>query len=248
MSLFQNLTTKGLEESKDQLGGNFAPVESDIYEATIKALYASESKGGAMALNLVATLPDGKEYRETVYVTNKKKENFFVKDSKKQPLPGFTLMNELCVMATDKELHELETEEKVVRVYDFEAKAEVNKNVPMIVEAIGKKVALGILKQLEDKTKENPTTGEYEPTGETRETNAIDKVFHPELKVTLPEARIAAAKGVTPEPAFYDAWLKRNQGQVKDRTKGAKGGAAGAPPKAGAPGTAAKPKTSLFGK
>src|SRR5690606_27332136 len=135
------------------------------------------------------------------------------KDSnKKSPLPGFTTVNDICLITTGMELSELETEEKVVKVWDFDAKAEVPKSVPMITAALGKKVALGIIKQLENKNVKG-ADGKYVPTEETREINQIDKVFHPELKVTVAEAR--AGK----ESTFWDAWEARNSGQTRDKRK-----------------------------
>ena len=103
----------------------------------------------------------------------------------------------------------------------------------------------GIVKILEDKTKKNDQTGEYDPTGETREVNSIEKVFHTELHLTVPEARAGKDRG-----EFWDAWLAKNKGQTRDKTKkdGAKSGApASAAPGSAAPAAAAQARPSLFG-
>lgn len=242
MSLFSDMTTEGMEQSQDRLGG-YQPLESGIYQATIKNFYAGESKNGAMSLTLIAEVGD-KEYRETIYITNKNKENFFInkKSGKKSPLPGFIVVNDICLIVTGKELHELETEEKVVKIYDYDAKEEVPKSVPVITEALDKPVALGIIKQIVNK---NEKVGDkYVPTAESREENLIDKVFHPEYKLTVAEARDGKEK-----PDFWDAWLKRNEGVTRDRRElkdGESGGKVATPPKAGA--LASKPRKSLFGK
>jgi hypothetical protein len=246
MSIFKNMKSEGLEKSQDRLGG-FQPIESDIYSpCEVKALFAGQSKGGAFNLTLIAGLPDGKEYRETIYISNKSGENFFLdkQSKKKMPLPGFTLVNDLCLITTGKELADLETEEKVVKVWDPDTKSEQPKAVQMVMEAIGQKVALGILKQLENKNKKEGD--EYVPTMETQEVNNIDKVFHPEHKITVAEAREGKMDG-----AFWGAWLKRNQGQTRDRRtlKEGSGSGGGTPPKSG--GSSAVPpaaKKSLFGK
>lgn len=248
MGLFNNLGTQELEKSEDRLGG-FKAIDTDIYTGPVKALFAGKSKEGAMSLTVVVDIGGGREYKETLWITNKKGENFFTKDNKKQPLPGFTVANEIALMTTEKELHQLDTEEKVIKLYDFELKKEVPTTVQMVTEAIGKPVALGILKVLENKSKKNDSTGKYEPIEETREVNIIDKVFHPELHVTIPEAR-------DQKPAeFWDGWLKRNKGQLRDKRdikdgdagakSGGKGGSSG-PPQAGGGGQ--PPKKSLFGK
>jgi len=246
MSLFGNLKTDGLEQSQDRLGG-YKPLETDIYIGTIKALYAGKSDGGALSVNLIADF-NGQEYRETFWVTNKKGENFFLnKDdkTKKVPLPGFTVAEDICQIALGVPLAEAAMEERTIKLYDPEAKRELPKAVQMIVDAIGQPIALGVLKSIVNKNEK--VNGEYVPTAETREENSTDKVFHPTAKLTVAEAR----QGAT-EAKFWDGWLERNKGQTRDR-RSIKDGAAGAPraagaaPKAGEQ-AAAAPRKSLFGK
>lgn len=246
MSLFNKLTSDGLEQSVDRLGG-FAPLDSDIYIATIKALYAGVSSNGATSITLLADLGGNREYRETMYVTNRNGENFFKdkQSGKKVPLPGFVVVDDLCLVATGEPLAAQETEEKVINIYDFDQKKDMPKAVPMIMAAVGQKVALGIVKQTVNKSEKSGD--EYVPTAETKEENVIEKIFHPEHKVTVAEARNGQTEG-----KFWDAWVQRNQGQTKDKRKlkGDQGGSAAAP-KAGtkpAP-TAGQPaRKSLFGK
>lgn len=250
MSLFGNLTSEGLEKSQDRLGG-FSPLDSGVYTATIKALYAGQSAGGAMSITLLAELDNGREYRETMYVTNKEGKNFFLNKedrTKKVPLPGFTAADDICLIATGKPLAEQDSEEKVINVYDFDHKKEMPKAVPMIVEAIGQQVTLGIIKQLVNKNAKQGN--EYVPTAETREENFIDKVFHPTLKLSVAEARNGQD-----EPKFQEAWIARNKDQVRDKRtiKDGEAGSAGGgrPPKAAgaapAAGGAAPARKSLFG-
>ena len=73
MSMFSNMTTEGMEESKDTLGG-YQPLDSDIYLAKIKTAYITISKNNAMAVNFVADI-EGREYREQLWITNSKGEN-----------------------------------------------------------------------------------------------------------------------------------------------------------------------------
>jgi hypothetical protein len=252
-TLFGNLSTEGLEESTDRLGG-YQPRNTDIYEFTIKAMYVTKSAGGATAVNLLAE-EGGKEYRETFWITNKNGENWFpAKDAqgkptgKKSPLPGFTMIDDICLIATGKGLAEQDAEDKVAKVW--EDGKEVNKALPHLTEVAGQKVALAVVRKLVNKSVKNDA-GVYVPTAEEREENVTEKVFHPELKVTCAEARNEAT-----EPVFWDAWIELNKGKVKDGRKfdGKQGGTAGGPPqsaKAGAPAAAggdAKPRTSLFAK
>lgn len=250
MALFKNLTTEDLEESEDRLGG-FSPIPSKIYKGVIKSFYSITSQGGATGIVLIFDLPELKrEYRETIYITNKQGENFF-KDKtsgKKMPLPGFTTVNDLCLIATSdeenpQELSEIDFEEKVVMAWDSTSKSEKHTKVQMATGLIGKEVALGVLEILENKSEKNERTGKYDPTAEERKTNSIDKVFHPEAKVTVAEARKEL------EPAFWDSWTKQNEGQVKDKRKfgkAGKGSDAGGPPTAA--GSDASTGKSLFKK
>lgn len=235
MSLFSNMNTEGMEQVEDKVGG-FSVLESGVYTATVKAAYVLPGSG-AMAVNLIFDLA-GREYRETIYVTNKNHENFFInkKTGNKVPLPGFTIINDLCLVTLKKPLAQVEPEEKTFKIFDREANAEIPKAVPTIVEMTGCEVVLGILHTKEDKTTKN-AAGEYVPTGEFREQNHIDKVFDAEKKCTVNE--LAAGKT---EPDFLNKWVEKNAGKVRDRTKKMATGTAGAPQK---PATA--PTKSLFG-
>jgi hypothetical protein len=244
MGIFSNLTNDGLEAAQDRVGG-FAPFPTDAYDAKVKLAYAIQSDGGAHGVVLMATMPDGREYRETIYITNKKGENFFLnKDdkTKKVPLPGFTVVNDICLATTEAPLSEQPTEEKVVNIYDYDQKKELPKSVPVLTALIDMPVTLGIVEQLENKSAKDGA-GNYQPTAETRIINFIDKVFHTETKKTMVEALNGQ------DAAFYDKWVERNQGQQRDK-RTIKDGAAGTAgrPSAGPPtgGTGAKPK-SLFG-
>jgi hypothetical protein len=258
-TLFGKLSSDGLEESQDRLGGGFGPIDSDIYKLKVKAMYAGVSNTPGSQAQSVTLIGDngGKEYRETFWVTNSKGENWFAakdKDGKptgkKSPLPGFTIVDDICQITTGKGLSEQEAEDKVVQVYDPEQKKQVNKNVPMLVEALGQEVALGIIRRKVNKNVKNDA-GEYVPTAEEREENFTDKVFHPEVKLTIVEAKAGADVAT-----FWDAWLELNKGKTQDRRKikdgQGNGGAAGAPQAARAAGAApqaqaAAPKKSLFG-
>ena len=249
MSMFGNLSAgNATEEVKDVLGGGGFTVESDEYKLKIKALYGGKSDKGAMFVQLIGEREDGKEYKETLYVTNQKGENFYVdkKDEKKRHLlPGFVTANDICLCATGKELSEVEMEEKVVKVYDAEAKGEVPKNVPMIVDAIGQTISVLILKSKENKTVKQGN--EYVPTAETREVNSIEKVFDTDTRFTVVEAKSGAE-----QPIYVAAWLEKNKGKTRDKTsKNVQAGTAGAPPKASGntpPPAAGGARPSLFGK
>ena len=251
MSLFANLTNDGLEESQDRLGGNFSAIDTDIYTGTIKAFYAGKSEGGANNVTVILAGGDygDREYRETVYITNKKGENFFLNkndQTKKVPLPGFTTIDDICQVTVGTGINAVNFEDKVINVWDPEQRKELPKTVKMAVDLIGKEVSLGITKTVENQTEKNGQ-GDYVPKadGSTREVNAIDKVFHTQTKMTVAEAR-----GGATEPQFWDKWSERNKGQVRDKTvkdgpsNGRPGGGA---PQAGNNSSGGAPRSSLFG-
>lgn len=245
MGIFSNLTNDGLEAAQDRVGG-FAPFTTDAYDATVKLAYAGQSDGGAHNVTLVADMPDGREYKETVYITNKKGENFFLnKDdkTKKVPLPGFTVINDVCLATTEAPLSEQETEEKTVMIYDYDLKKEVPKSVQVLTGLIGQPVTLGIVEQLENKQKQD-AAGNYQPIADTRVINFIDKVFHTATGKTMVEALNGQ------DATFRDKWIERNKGVQRDKRTIREGeaGTSGRPPVGGPPtgGGASKAK-SLFG-
>ena len=213
MSLFTSMTTEGMEEQRDTLGG-FSLLESGIYPATIRVAYAGRSQSGAMNITLLADI-EGKEYRETVYITNRNGENFFSdkNDGKKKPLPGFTIINDLCQIACDKPLNVIEPETKTLKVYSPELQKEVPTQVPVIMDLLNKKVNLAIVKEKRFKM-QNSDKG-YVETDEIRESNAIQKVFDFDTKQTVYEIK----HGVSETPLFYDKWKEKNDGVVVDKTR-----------------------------
>lgn len=264
-NLFGNLKekTQNVEAAKDSLGGgNFGAKESDIYTGKVKVAYVGKADSQADWMQIIVEdlknsdgLSAG-EFRAQVYFTSGKDKGnkpTYEKNGKEYFLPGYTVINDMMLMATGKELSASDFEEKIVKVYDFDQKAEVNKSVMVPVELIGQEIMFALEKIVEPKQSKGDD-GKYHDNGETREVNEIQKLFHPELLVTVIEAQEAekAEKDLTPELAvFHAAWLEKNKGKTRDKTKGSAGGAgkAGTPPKPGA-GNSSAPAggKSLFGK
>lgn len=246
MKMFGNLSTDGLEQTGDRLGGGGVR-ESGAYDGTVKLAYAGKaSASNAQSLTVVFDL-GGQEYRETYWVTNKNGENFFVDKqdkNKRVPLPGYTMADDLCLLTTGFPLSEQNAAEKVISLYDYEQKKEVPTNAHVFLDLIGKPITVGLIKQTVDKTKKNDSTGQYDPTGETRDENVTEKLFHFESKRTVTEIRTGQEDAV-----FHPKWVEKNAGKTRNRAKGAEG-KSGAPARPGAPpaaGGAPKATTSLFG-
>lgn len=211
MNFLAQIDDTGVDRAEDRTGG-FHRLDSDIYQATIKTAFAGESAGGAMFVTLICDIK-GIEYRETLYISNRNKEVFYkTNNGRKAPIPGYALFKNICIICTGKEPNKLTTEEKVIKIWDFESGSEQLKSVPVVTELTGKDVALGIVKELVNKRKKNQK-GEYVEVAEFNEVNRITAVFHPTKKLTVNEAIDGK------EPHFWDAWLKDNQGKTKDRRK-----------------------------
>ena len=242
MSALKNLTSDAsIANEKDSVGGG-GVLESGLYPATVTLAYVTKSSGGATGLVLHAKTSMGRDIRQTLWMTSgtaKGAKNYYEKDGQKSYLPGFIAANALALLATGKEISELDTEVKVVNVYNYDAKAEVPTKVDVPVDLMGKEIIIGLMKQTVDKTAKNEA-GEYLPTGETRDENEIDKFFRAADKMTTAEIRAAAN-----EPAFYATWDSKYTGVVRIKASKA-AGTAGAPKAFGGGVAMKKPATSLF--
>lgn len=249
MSLLKNLTTqKDIADEKDTVGGGGTLLDSGLYNFTIKLAYLQKSAGGSLGMFLTLVTEDKKELKANMYLTggdDKGNKNFYEKDGQKHYLPGFNLANSLALLTTGKEISELDTDTKVVNIYDFTAKADVPTKVEIVTDLMGAQINAGVMRQTEDKRKKNDATGLYESTGETIDRNEIDKFFCAKEKYLNMTATEIKAKVEKAE--FVTTWTEKWSGKTRDKTTKA-GGTAGAPSKAGAGAKAAgKPESSLFG-
>lgn len=203
---------------RDSLGGGYI-LPSDIYMLNVETAFLQPATSGAVGVVLrFKTKEGGKDYRETVYITNRKGETFYVKDGQQHLLPGYLMIDTLCQMVTGASLENQNTELRSIKVYDPELQKEVPAEREVLVDLQGGAVYAGIIKSIEDKSKKD-ASGAYVPTGETREANSISKFFHSESKQTLAEA-IAGT-----DSKFFADWLTKYKDQVINNAKGVAGGA-----------------------
>lgn len=244
MSLLASLSTDdSIANEKDSIGGS-GPLDSGLYGFTITMAHINKAATGALGLVLSLKTADNKVVRQTLWMTSgtaKGCKNYSEKDGEKHYLTGFLHADAVALLSTGKNISALDTEVKVIALYSSDAKAEVPTKVDAVMELIGKEILLGIIKQTVDKTKKNEATGVYEATGETRDENAIDKVFRASDRMTTAEIRAQATEAV-----FANTWEQKWTGKTKDRAKGASGGLPGVPKLGGAPSVSKKPTTSLF--
>lgn len=225
MSLLAGLTTaQDIKPEVDSVGTS-GPLDSGIYLGTVAMAYLEESKGGAVAVVLTIKTDCGRELRnQKLWVqsgTAKGRKNFYLdKEGKKNYLPGFTTANSLALLAAGKELSQLTPEDKTIKIYNFEAGADVPTQVPVLTELLDKQVYVGVIRQTVDKNVKD-ANGNYVPSGETRDENELDKFWRQRDKLTTAEILAGAT-----EPAFYNTWEAKWAGVTKSKAKGAATGGA----------------------
>jgi hypothetical protein len=196
-----------------------------------------------MCLNIDLEGQNGEKYSEALYMTSgedKGCKNYYEdKEKNKRFLPGFIHANALALLTAGKEIGLLDSEKKIIEIYNPETKKKEPQEVPMVMELLGQPIRVGILRVRKNK---NTKSGEkYVATNDEQISNEIDKFFRAEDGLTVPEL----AAGET-EAKFLDEWKKRWDGKTKDQFKEVKGGAAAA--KSGAPTSKPAGTPKLFGK
>jgi hypothetical protein len=245
MSILADLATdSAIADEKDTVGSG-GILESGCYLSTVTLAYVTQADSGAKGLVLQFKTDEGRDIRQTLWMSSGKakggKNYYEDKSGQKQYLPGFVNANALALLTVGKEISQLDTETKVVSVWNKAAKAEVPTKVEVPVDLMGKEVVVGLIKQTVDKTAKNDSTGTYDPTGETRDENEIDKFFRAADRMTTAEIRAEAQ-----EASFVKTWEDKWTGKTRNKSKGVTG-TAGVPRAAVAAQAATKkPATSLF--
>ena len=237
MSFLSNLAyAADIQEDKDFVGSGFSVPESGVYDATIKYAYLSQAQSGAGAVNFEFDL-NGITHRETLYITNRNGQNFYVdkKDGSKKYLPAYLNADAIALFGAGKPLAELKDQAKVINLYNFDQKKEVPTEVPMLTELLGKQVKLGLVKERSFKQAKD-ASGNYVDTDEVRESAVINKVFSAKDGRTVNEVRAEQTKA-----EFITKWSEKWEGKVNDKTTKATG------TKPATPATNTPKKSGLFG-
>jgi hypothetical protein len=249
-------------------GGLF---DSDIYLAKIKTAFTGKA-ANSEARNVTLLLDiGGRELRSQIWVSNKAGEVTYTDKQTKEVknLPGFNQTNALALLVTGKNLGDLDAEDLVVKLYDFDAKKEIPQSVSCFTELHGETIAVAVQRQTVDKNEKN-AAGDYVPSGETRDVNVVVKFLDAEKQLTISEIAefikslgetfdnvvndgnlLKAIKKAPAEQATYaDKWLKMNKGKTYDNSAGKKGSTgkafAGSGTTASAKADTSKAASSLF--
>ena len=210
---------------KDVLGGGGFTKNTGVYDMIVDTAYMGKSAKGAVSVNLIlksAQSGDNTTFRQTLWVASgdaKGNKNYYVdKNNKKRLLPGMAQADHISHICTGKPLASLTPEEKTIKLYDFDKKAEMPTKVAALTEMHGTKIKVGVHKIRANKVVKNQAGG-YDDTAAERVYNEIDKVFFPD-GMTLAEKRAEAT-----EPKFIGKWMaKFNEDYVDDQYKTVAGG------------------------
>lgn len=267
-NIFANAKPAVQAQVEEDYLGSGGVLETDIYPAEIKYAYIGKAANSdARSLNLCIKV-NNLEIARQIWMTNKAGDVTY-KDKKTgetKNLPGFNQVNGLCMLLASKEVGDMDVEEKTLNLYDYESQREVPQAVDCFTELHGKKLQVAVQKQIVDKTEKNESTGDYEPTGETRMTNEFIKFFPEDRLVTISEvAHFVKSLGGDFEEVLKDGhlekainkmeedgdyaakWLEKNRGETYDRSTGKREGKAFSGGKASDSGSSEKKaKSSLF--
>ena len=243
-NIFANKKPAVATEVEDDFIGGGGVLDTDIYPATIKYAYIGKAANSdARNLTLCLVVNGKTEITRSIWMTNRNGDVTYTdkRTGKKKNLPGYNQVNSLCMLLASKAVGDMDVEEKTLNLYDYESKKEIPQAVECFTELHGKNLHVAIQKQIVDKTEKNQTTGDYEPTGETRETNEFIKFFPENNLVTISEiAHFIKSLGgdfeevlkdgdigkaisrMEDKGAYATAWLEKNRGQVYDKSVGRK--------------------------
>ena len=172
----------------DFLGGGFSVPETDIYPFLVKYAYFRQSQtSDAVSVNLSLEI-NGREHHYVLWVTTAKGDIICKNSKTGKPMNilGYTKINSLTMLLLSKELGDVDTEDKILNLYNFEEGKETPQNVECLIDLHGLRGNVALQKQIVNKEKKNDK-GIYVPTGETREVSEIIKFFAEDKLATLSE-------------------------------------------------------------
>ena len=215
--------------------------ESGVYPVTVDMAYLLEGPSGSQQLmvHFKENTIDQFTLKHKFILTSghaKGQKNYYMdQEKKKHLLPGMDTVMQMCQLATDKQLAELDVQNKMVPIYDFDARTEVPTSVPVVMDLLGSKLQIGILKITQNKRVNR--NGSWEEGPDKQEINEVDKVFDE-------DGRSLVEHKTKTDPEFIERWKERNEGRTVNKFKPVAGATPGAP--APAPRAPSMPTKALF--
>ena len=234
--------TENAERSGDRLGGGRVVLDAGIYRGcTVKAAYTGKSQSSNAESITVIVDVNGQEVSQTFWVTNKDGGNTYkTKTGKDALLGGYDDMDQFSLLTAGVPLNEVDFEDKIVKIYNFDKKADEEVSRPTMVDVIGEKITVAIQRIKQNKREKNDD-GEYVNKADTYESNEIVKFFQDETDLTVEEIKSGLEKA-----DFVHRWDEKYSGQVYDKSVEVTG-KPGAP-KTGAPAPKPAGATGMFKK
>ena len=189
-------------------GGRSQVVESGVYPLRVSMAYLDESQGGAKCLKVHFDAVDNSfKFRQSFWLTTSKAKGcrtWYEQAGKQVQLPGYSAANHLAIAITGKELKSQTTAKKVIKLWNYDAKAELPVEVEAVVDMIGKLFQGGVMKIVENKKVLND--GKWVPVPEKKIFNEVSKIFN-EDGLTISELK----SGVK-VPEFLNKWKAKFAG------------------------------------
>ena len=175
-------------------------VDTNEYEATIKLAYLSTAKTGSTMLNLIYTMGGQEVTLKPNYLFNGAKKHYIDKKTgaKKQNI-GIAQLSELCMVAIGKNST---VEDKTIKIWDYDLKAEAPVKRPVLVDLLGAKVLLAVQEIQEAK---------HNDASQAVMLNEVVKACDVETRQTLAE------KNAGKDAVWLDKWTKKNAGVLNDK-------------------------------
>ncbi len=188
------------QESDRRKGGHTQA--SGVYGATVKYAYTGKSQGGAHCVHLLFDLDNGGKHKETIYVTKKTGEPTF----------GFNLVNALSVLGVKKKLKGMPTSKKTINIWDWKTKKDAPTEVDMLDDLIGGRVSLALTRRIENGSKLNDATGDWDKTKKKITKNVINKFFQLDTNLSMTELKAGST-----EAKAFEGWEKDWKGVDDDK-------------------------------
>ncbi len=222
MSLLNNIknATNAEQDSDFIPGTGFEKeiFESGLYKAKILMAYVKPSSSGAIGVHFTFEINSAsgekKTFENSFWITNRNQENFYTtKDGKQYFMRGYNQVNDLCKSVLKKSISEINTEDKTVQIYNFQARKKEPEIVPVITELLERDVILCLIKIRTNK-QVKAADGSWQDSQEEVYKNEIDKILinHESLAVT----RIELENGDTSQK-FATGWVTRWKGKERDQ-------------------------------
>lgn len=201
MSFFKKPVVEAVHES-DSLGG-FSQPDTGIYKGTLSRIFGDEYASGAQYLYLEIETDKKQTQVHRILVTNSEGSNTFVnkKSGEDQVLPGYAMIDSLCIVTLGVPLTAVDWEEHEM---DVKVDGKDVKEVRQVPAGLwGAPVLFAVEKTFRNK-QEKGDDNKYYNVNERVEQSEITKFFQVETQQTATELINEAA------PDFINKWKNKH--------------------------------------